>query len=171
MTLIASAFTSFALRLHDRNEKEQESCLEKSKQQLSQKQNEQQQQQQQQQQKQTLRDEEQRQQEQCQAQLESQQMQHQQTLQHMQQQQYQQQCMQQQYQQQCMQQFMMPWLPPVFVSPRDTTAEAVAEPVPYGRALSTLRHKHDAAIKRFFEARGLCVGEAPVAASLAETFN
>jgi hypothetical protein len=44
-------------------------------------------------------------------------------------------------------------------------------PVPYGRALSTLRHKHNHAIKGYFESLGLCVKIRPEAACVAAVFQ
>jgi hypothetical protein len=43
--------------------------------------------------------------------------------------------------------------------------------VPYGRALGTLRHKYDAAIKCYFESRGFCVNKPPGAARVAAVFK
>jgi HD superfamily phosphohydrolase YqeK len=44
-------------------------------------------------------------------------------------------------------------------------------PAPYGRALSTLRHKHDHAIKVYFESLGFCVKIRPEAARVAAVFH
>jgi hypothetical protein len=44
-------------------------------------------------------------------------------------------------------------------------------PVPYGRALSTLRHKHDIQIKSYFESLGFCVKSRPGAARVAAVFQ
>jgi hypothetical protein len=87
-----------------------------------------------------------------------QQQQHEQQLQ--QQQQQQQYTMQQQMLQQSMMQRHTYGMAPVDVlqdRPLQPAVLAVAtavEPAPYGRALSTLRHKHDAAIICFFKSQG-----------------
>jgi hypothetical protein len=68
---------------------------------------------------------------------------------------FQQQLLQQQLFQQQHHLLPMPWLQSV-TSPMPAPAPETA-PVPYGRALSTLRHKHDHAIKGHFESLGFCV--------------
>eukprot|EP00953_Heterococcus_sp_UTEX-ZZ885_P001309 1218-Heterococcus_DN1.PRE.1 len=61
-----------------------------------------------------------------------------------------------------------PWLPP---QPVVATVPA-AEPPPYGRALSNLRHNHDAAIIDYFKSRGLIAGgSAPAASRVADAFK
>jgi flagellar biosynthesis GTPase FlhF len=89
-------------------------------------------------------------------------------------QQQQQQPQQQLFQQQlCQQQqhhlFPMPWLQPAtFAMPAPALETA---PVPYGRALSTLRHKFDNKIKSYFESLGFCVKNRPEAARVATVFQ
>jgi hypothetical protein len=87
-----------------------------------------------------------------------------------QQQQQQQQLFQQQL---CQQQhhhlFPMPWLQPAtFAMPAPALETA---PVPYGRALSTLRHEHDNKIKSYFESLGFRVNNRPAAARVATVFQ
>jgi hypothetical protein len=57
-------------------------------------------------------------------------------------------------------------LPPVVPAPVPASAAA-----PYGRALSALRHNHDAKIKSYFESRGFGVNIRPEAASIALVFK
>jgi hypothetical protein len=58
------------------------------------------------------------------------------------------------------------------LQPAVPSVATAVEPAPYGRALSTLRHQHDAAIVCFFKSQGLCVGgKAPTAASAADAFQ
>jgi hypothetical protein len=61
----------------------------------------------------------------------------------------------------------MPWLQSA-TSPMPALETAQ---VPYGRALSTLRHKHDHAIKGYFESIGFCVKISPEAARVAAVFR
>eukprot|EP00953_Heterococcus_sp_UTEX-ZZ885_P009967 5839-Heterococcus_DN1.PRE.1 len=104
-----------------------------------------------------------------------QQQQHEQQLQQQQQQQY---TMQQQMLQQSMMQRHKYGMAPVGMFqdlPLQLAVPSVAiavEPAPYGRALSTLRHKHDAAIICFFKSQGPSDGgKAPTAASVAAAFK
>jgi hypothetical protein len=85
-----------------------------------------------------------------------------------QQQQHQQYMMQQQQQYYLMTSTGVPWL-----HPQPTTASMlVVEPAPYGRALSALRHQHEAAIISYFESQGLSVDcSTPTAANVAEVFK
>jgi flagellar motor protein MotB len=160
-----------ALRLHASDEKEhtahvsepEEDNTEQKKeqeQQKKQKLEEQKQQQERQTQRQRQQDYAQQQQQYLQ---QVQQQQYMQQQQHMQQQQY---LQQQQY---CMMGLTgMPWLPPQAT----VVAMPTAEPAPYGRALSTVRHKYDSAIKAFLESQGLSVdGKAPAAACVAAAFR
>jgi hypothetical protein len=63
----------------------------------------------------------------------------------------------------------MPWLQPAtFAMPAPALETA---PVPYGRALSTLRHKFDNKIKSYFESLGFCVKNRPEAARVATVFQ
>src|SRR5687767_14943060 len=64
----------------------------------------------------------------------------------------------------------MPWFLQLAVTPTSVPAPEAA-PVPYGRALSALRHNYDAGIKSCFESRGICVNTRPEAASVATTFK
>jgi hypothetical protein len=58
------------------------------------------------------------------------------------------------------------------LQPAVLAVATAVEPAPYGRALSTLRHKHDAAIICFFKSQGPSVGgKAPTAASVAAAFK
>jgi flagellar motor protein MotB len=88
------------------------------------------------------------------------------------QQQQQQQLFQQQlFQQQLLQQHRhvvpMPWLQSA-TSPMPALETAQ---LPYGRALSTLRHKYDGEIKTYFESIGFCVKNRPEAARVAAVFQ
>jgi hypothetical protein len=95
----------------------------------------------------------------------------QQDLQQTQQQQYmlQQQYMVQQQQYMCM--MSAACIP--FVLPQPTAAaRPTPEPAPYGRALSTLRHKYAAEIRSFMESEGLSVDcSTPAAASVPRVFK
>jgi flagellar motor protein MotB len=161
-----------ALRLHASEEKEHTAHVSEPEQD-----NTQQKKEREQQKKQKL--EEQKQQQQRQAQRQQQQdyaQQQQQYLQQVQQQQYMQQqqhMQQQQYLQQQQYMYPSPWMPPLFTAPAvpvPASAPAAAS-APYGRALSTLRHKHDAAIQYYFASRGFCVDDPPGAARVATVFK
>eukprot|EP00953_Heterococcus_sp_UTEX-ZZ885_P028701 15298-Heterococcus_DN1.PRE.2 len=69
-------------------------------------------------------------------------------------------------------------MPPVGVvlnwplQPAVPSVAAAVDSAPYGRAVSTLRHQHDAAIITFFQSQGLSVdGKAPTAAHVADVFK
>jgi hypothetical protein len=111
-----------------------------------------------------------------------QQQQHERQLQQQQEQQQQQQQQQYTMQQHMNYQSMMQkhkyCMPPVGVflnwplQPAVPSVAAAVKSAPYGRAVSTLRHQHDAAVITFFESQGLSVdGKAPTAAHVADVFK
>jgi hypothetical protein len=156
-----------ALRLHASDEKRQSAFVEAIKKDAT---KQQEREHERQQKKQRL--EQQQQLQRAQEQQQQQQQQRTQQQRAAQQQFQQQQLYMQQFQQQ---QYMhhMPWMPQLF------TAAAVPVPVPapaavsvpYGRALSTLRHKYGAASKSYFVSRGFCVTNPPGAASVTAVFD
>jgi flagellar biosynthesis GTPase FlhF len=165
-----------AFRLHASDEKEQPAFVRETAQDTAQQKMELEQQKQRKQklaQEQTLRRQvqlqvQQERQTQQQQQVYAQQQQH---LQQAQQQQYMQQQQLMQQQQQYM--YPSPWMPPLFTAPAVPfpVSAPAAVSVPYGRALSTLRHKHDAAIQDYFASRGFCVDDPPGAARVATVFK
>jgi hypothetical protein len=160
-----------AFMLHASEDKEHVKCVEEAKQAIS---TQQEVENQQQMKKQKLEREQQlqRKQQQHVQQLQQQELlQQQQCVQFQQQQLYTQQFQFQQQQQQYL--FHPPWLPQVAaaVSMPPPVPQPVPTPVPYGRALSTLRHKHTAAIKVYLASLGFCTSSPPGAARVAAMFQ
>jgi flagellar motor protein MotB len=146
-----------ALRLHASGEKEQPTFVRETEQDTA----AQQKQQEQQKQKKQKVEQERKQQQERQTQRQQQLLYAQQQQQYMQQEQY----MQHQQQYMC----ASPWFTAPAV-PVPVSAPAAVS-VPYGRALSTLRHRYDVAILDYFASRGFCVDNPPGAARVATVFR